>query len=272
MAIERKSCALRAAVNALLRAERPLELVLLGLLRVFHGLYLRVTAIRQKRFFQDWPFRVIVCNCLGAACCCFRLLLVPMIAQASKGENVYEDGGDDVRRRRVPLPRLPGGALLSAESARIYSAPDGRPVGIHSVYLGLVNVALLAWLVARRKRLDRGLIEFVLYGMAVFAVIASGDHFHVFGRPTIPLPDLLLSYVPFFKNVRGPARAMVLVYLFLSIGVGYAISTIWQDYGATWIARHDYGGRPADGARLLSPGPAEARPWPAWHIHCGTRS
>ena len=80
-----------------------------------------------------------------------------------------------------------------------------------TVYLGLVNIALLAWLIMRRKRLDRELIAFVFGGMGVFAVFASGSHLHVLGRSTIPLPDLLLSYLPFFKNVRGPSRAIVLV-------------------------------------------------------------
>ncbi len=39
------------------------------------------------------------------------------------------------------------------------------------------------------------------------------------------MPDIALSKLPFFANVRTPARAIVFVYLFLGIGVAAAIAT-----------------------------------------------
>ncbi len=196
-----------------------------------------VVAIKQRRFLNVWPLIVILCNIVGVLVL-LSPLLVPMVAQAARGGNVYAEGTDP----ETSVADLYGYVVfppvhyLSAKSEHIYSQMTGN-AWENIAYLGLVNIALLAWLILRRKRLDRELIAFVLSGMGVFAVFASGSHLHVLGRSTIPLPDLLLSYLPFFKNVRGPARAMTLVYLFLSIGVGYAISTIWREHGATWIGR-----------------------------------
>jgi hypothetical protein len=42
------------------------------------------------------------------------------------------------------------------------------------------------------------------------------------------MPDLVLSHLPFFKNVRTPARAIVFVYLFIAIGVGSATALAWR--------------------------------------------
>jgi len=194
-----------------------------------------VVAIKQRRFLNVWPLIVILCNIVGLLVL-LSPLLVPMVLQAARGENVYAPGTETIVADLFGYVAFPPVHFLSALSEHIYSHLTG-PTWESTVYLGLVNIALLAWLILRRKRLDRDLIAFVLSGMGVFAVIASGNHLHVLGRSTIPLPGLLLSYLPFFKNVRGPSRAMVLVYLFLSIGIGYAISTIWRERGATWIGR-----------------------------------
>jgi hypothetical protein len=87
----------------------------------------------------------------------------------------------------------------------------------------LVNIAVLAWLWFAAGRKDIGLVTYVLCGMVLFCILASGDSLHVLGHHTIPMPDLVLSQLPFFKNVRTPSRAIVFVYLFLAIGVSYAI-------------------------------------------------
>lgn len=194
-----------------------------------------VVAIKQRRFVNVWPLIVILCNIVGLLVL-LSPLLVPMVAQAARGADVYLEGTETYVADLYGYVAFPPVHYWSAKSEHIRSQMTGN-AWENIAYLGLVNIALLAWLILRRKRLDRELIAFVLGGMGVFAVIASGSHLHVLGRATIPLPDLLLSYLPFFKNVRGPARAMILVYLFLSIGVGYAISTIWREHGATWIGR-----------------------------------
>jgi len=37
--------------------------------------------------------------------------------------------------------------------------------------------------------------------------------------------------LPFFANVRAPSRAIVFVYLFLSIGIGFAAATVLRRRG-----------------------------------------
>lgn len=194
-----------------------------------------VVAIKQKRFFNSWPVTVILANLVGALVL-LSPRLVPMIIQAMGGANVYAPGTDLYVADLAGYLAFPKDHLLSGVSKLFYSHMTG-PSWEKTVYLGLVNTALLAWLILRRKQLDGGLIAFVLSGMAVFAVFASGDYLHVLAHRTIPLPDLLLSQLPFFKNVRTPARAIVMVYLFLSIGIGYAVSTLWRARRATWTGR-----------------------------------
>jgi len=194
-----------------------------------------VMAIKRKRFFNAWPMIVILGNIVGVLAL-LSPLLAPMIAQAASGANVYMEGADRYVADLAGYVAFPPVHLLSGLSENIYSRLTGNAWEA-TVYLGLVNLALLGWLILRRRHLDRGLIALVLSGMGVFAVIASGNHLHVFGRPVIPLPDLLLNYLPFFRNVRTPARAIVMVYLFLSIVIGYAISILWRERGAAWTGR-----------------------------------
>lgn len=201
----------------------------------FMAFFYAVVAIKQRRFLNPWPLLVILCNIVGLLVL-LSPLLVPMIVQAATGANVYRGGTDWYVADLFGYVAFPPVHLLSALSGPIYSHLTGNAWEA-TVYLGLVNLVLLAWLILRRKQLDRDLISFVLSGMLVFAVIASGDHLHVLGQPAIPLPDLLLSHLPLFKNVRSPSRAVTLVYIFLSIGIGYAVSTIWRERGATWSGR-----------------------------------
>ena len=73
----------------------------------------------------------------------------------------------------------------------------------------------------------RRILWYALGGMIFFAVLASGDALHWRGRDICPFicPNIVLSKLPFFANVRTPARAIVFVYLFLGIGIAMAITT-----------------------------------------------
>jgi hypothetical protein len=72
------------------------------------------------------------------------------------------------------------------------------------------------------RRQNARLITYVLAGMATFCIIASGNWLHVLGHRLIPMPDIVLSHLPFFRNVRASSRAIVFVYMFLAIGIGEA--------------------------------------------------
>jgi len=194
-----------------------------------------VLAIKQNRFLIRWPLVVSLFNIVGLLVL-LSPLLVPMIGQVTAGGNVYAEGGETDVADVFAYVAFPQVHFLSGLSEHIYARLTGNRWEA-TVYFGLVNIALLVWLILRRRQLDRDLVAFVLSGMGVFAVIASGDHLHVLGHATIPLPDLLLRHLPFFNNLRSPSRAIVMVYIFLAIGVGYAVSTIWRAHGATWTGR-----------------------------------
>lgn len=74
---------------------------------------------------------------------------------------------------------------------------------------------------------DRRALWCAMGGMILFVVLASGDALHWAGR-TLPvhMPGIVLSQLPFFANVRTPARAVVFVYMFLGLGVAGAIAAL----------------------------------------------
>jgi len=97
-----------------------------------------------------------------------------------------------------------------------------------SVYLGLGNLGLLCWAFATRKAVKDRSYLFCLAGMGVFSLFAMGSSLHVLGRSLdVPLPTTLMQELPFLGNFRAPSRAMVYVYLFLSIATGLALTELF---------------------------------------------
>lgn len=92
-----------------------------------------------------------------------------------------------------------------------------------AAYLGLVNLGLL---LVYRKRV-RELSGKYLAGLAAFLSLALGTTVHLLGKPLyIPMPYIILQYVPFVANARAPSRIMVLVYLFLAIIIGLLLADL----------------------------------------------
>jgi hypothetical protein len=96
------------------------------------------------------------------------------------------------------------------------------------VYLGWASLGLFAWAFWNRKRVRPADMAFLLSGILVFMLIASGPFLHVYGHPVVVLPTALLDYVPFMNIMRSAARAVVFVYLFLGIGAGAGLDLIVQ--------------------------------------------
>jgi hypothetical protein len=191
---------------------------------VFHYGY---TAVRDRRWPRGWPLFVPL-SCLAGGLVLLAPLLVPMAAAAVGGARVYEVGSNIYVADLAAYGAFPEFHVLGPIAAGIYRRLSAnRWEG--TVYLGLVNMAVLTWLSVTVRRKKDGLLFYVLAGMAVFGILASGDRLQVLGHRTIPLPDLLLSHLPFFRNVRAPSRAIVFVYLFLAVGIGYAVSLMWRE-------------------------------------------
>jgi hypothetical protein len=71
--------------------------------------------------------------------------------------------------------------------------------------------------------------------MVFFSILASGEQLHVAGFVTpLFLPDWILGRLPFFANVRAPSRIIAFAYLFLAMGVGFAVATALRERKWIW--------------------------------------
>jgi hypothetical protein len=145
-----------------------------------------------------------------------------MAGAALGGASVNLEGGDIYVADLIALFAFPSYHALGPLTDGIYTRLSGNEWEA-TVYLGLVNMTVLAWLCFAAPEKNKQLVFYILCGMAVFCTLAAGNSLHVLGSGTIPMPSAALSQLPFFSNVRAPSRAIVLVYLFLAIGVGHAI-------------------------------------------------
>ncbi|HTF33087.1 MAG TPA: hypothetical protein VK714_05220 [Myxococcota bacterium] len=197
---------------------------------VFHTLYV---AIRDRALPRGWQLITPIASVTGVVVL-LSPLLVPMVRAGLGSMSAYLSGSDWYVADLLAYPAFPPFHALGPWAEGIYSRLNGNEWEA-TAYLGLVNMVVLAWLYFSGRVQDRRLLTYVLCGMAVFCVVASGDSLHVLGHPlrvpghrTIPMPGVVLSHLPFFKNVRTPSRAIVFVYLFMAIGIGYAVTLAWR--------------------------------------------
>lgn len=204
----------------------------LGYFVLFHTLYV---CVRDKAWPVGWRLAVPLASAVGTAVLLSPLLL-PMLSEHGNPA-IYTNGGNEFVADPVALFLFPPPHLLGSFTKYIYRHLSGN-VWEATVYLGLANLALIAFYGLRKRGKDPVLV-YALAGMAVFLVIAAGDSLHLAGRgfAFIPLPSALLSKLPFFADVRTPSRAIVMVYLFLAIAAGQAIAFVWQmPQRARWAA------------------------------------
>ncbi len=194
----------------------------------FMAFYYLFRVIEQRRIFISRLFWLILVNAIGVIILLLPLL-IPMISLGAK-RSMYKIGQPDVF-----VADLAGYIvfhpyhLLSSVSQPIWSHFQGN-IWEMTVYLGLVNIGLFIWVFINRHRFKIKEMNFVLWGMIFFMIIASGPYLRILGEKTIPFPGAIIAAVPFIKHVRTPSRAVVFVYLFLGIGVGLAIDAIIDHY------------------------------------------
>ena len=189
----------------------------------FHTLYV---AVRDQAMPRGWQLLTPVA-CVTGVIVTLSPMLIPMVKAAIGGAPVYVDRGGDIYVADVfaylAFPRF---HLLAPLADGIYRRLTGSEWE-STVYLGFVNLAVLAGLCLSAWHKDSRLLTYVLSGMAAFCIFASGEWLHVLGHRIIPMPDAALSHLPFFRNVRAPSRAIVFVYMFLAIGIGQATALAW---------------------------------------------
>jgi hypothetical protein len=186
----------------------------------FHLLYLRIRA-------GGWPrgwMLAAPASCAAAAALLLSPWIIPMLG-SGLDRSVYYGGSNTYVADLLAWLAFPPTHLLAEWGSGVYSVITGNPWE-SAVYLGVINAGVVIWALTQP---DRCKLYYALGGMLFFAVIASGEALHVAGETTpLHLPGIILAKLPFFANVRTPARAVVFVYLFLGIAIAYAVTMAWR--------------------------------------------
>ncbi|MFO1247491.1 MAG: hypothetical protein U1E93_04535 [Alphaproteobacteria bacterium] len=176
----------------------------------FHLLYLR---IHEKRWPRGWRLAAPAL-CATLATLMLTPWLLPMMTSGLKN-SVYYVGNNMFVADLFAFFAFPPTHLLARYGSGLYAALTGNAWEA-TVYLGVINAAVAIWALTRKTQ--KTLLYYALGGMVFFAVIAGGETLHAAGHVTpLHLPGVILAKLPFFANVRTPARAMVMVYLFLGL-------------------------------------------------------
>ena len=187
----------------------------------FMAFHLLVLRVRGGRWPRGWMLAAPAL-CTGGATLLLSPWLLPMVTSGLGSLAYY--GSNMFVADLLAFTAFPPTHLLARFGSGIYASLTGN-AWEDTVYLGLVNLAVLAWALTRRSSEPggRALLHYALGGAAFFAIIAGGEALHVGGYVTpLHLPGIILAKLPFFANVRTPARAMVMVYLFLGLALAQA--------------------------------------------------
>jgi len=228
LTIERKSVAW-LAVSIVLLALNALScwyyIFYMAFFVVFHTIYL---SARDDELPKGWRLFAPFAAFAGVTVLLLPLLL-PMFAQAGTND-IYYGGTNVFVADLTAFFAFPPTHILSDWSRGLTARLSGNPWEA-TVYLGLVNLALLVWLCIRANRRGDKLPVYALGGLISFCIIAGGDTLHVAGTgfSRFHLPGIVFSHIPFLADVRTPSRVIVLAYLFLAIGVGQALAALEQD-------------------------------------------
>jgi hypothetical protein len=182
---------------------------------VFHFIAER---IRTGKYPRDWPMAAPLL-CMGLAALLLAPWLVHMLAASPTSSFLYF-GTNMFVADLAALVSFPPTHLLAQYGHRVYAALTGNPWE-GTVYLGLANLGLLVW--ALTKKGDKRLFYYGLAGIGLFLIVAIGDSIHIAGYVTkIQPPGVLLGAIPILSNIRTPARAMLLVTMFLGLALAQA--------------------------------------------------
>jgi hypothetical protein len=218
LALERRSYRLLAAA-ALLQAVNALScwyfFFYAFYFMVFHFLAQRVQSGKYPR---GWPMAAPVL-CSGFAALLLTPWLLPMLWSDPTSSFVYF-GTNMFVADLAALVAFPPTHLLARFGHGVYAALTGN-AWEGAVYLGVANLALLVWALTCRG--DKRIIYYGLAGMGLFLIVAIGDRVHIAGYVTkIQPPGVLLGVIPILSNIRTPARAMLLVTMFLGLALAQA--------------------------------------------------
>jgi hypothetical protein len=160
-------------------------------------------------------------------------LLIPMIRESLAGRAGKPPSGHDTYVADAATWPIPAPTVLSSRlpiisdiTRYVYARVTGN-LWEATNYLGIANLVLVAWLFVARAWRRRPIVPYAVIAAGVFIVLASGARLHLVGHESLILPEAVMSRLPFFNNIRTPGRAVVLVYLFLSVMVAVAVDLLW---------------------------------------------
>jgi hypothetical protein len=221
VAFERKSpafLALAIAFYTLAALSSWYYLVYPACFILFHTLYL---AIRDRRLPRGWQlFSTVACPL--AAIAVLSPLLAPMAMDAMDAASAAGGEPNAYVADLLGFAAFPPFHALADLADGLYSRFTGNAWEA-TVYLGIANMLLLAWVLLSGRASRAPMLAYALCGMAVFGVLACGSRLHVLGHGTIPLPGAAFSSLPLATIMQAPSRAIVLVYLFLGVAVAEAV-------------------------------------------------
>ena len=127
----------------------------------------------------------------------------------------------------------PFNSMWGAIVQRLYRITHMDPF-VGPIWFGVVpSILLLITWSTWRGRADTRIWKAV---GVVFLLWALGPHLSVFGINTaLPLPQLLLRYIPVVSNARIPNHAVIVVYLAVAVLLAIALSTAWIYRSTRWM-------------------------------------
>ena len=163
-------------------------------------------------------------------------LLIPILREMLTGHYILKGWGESIKLSVDVLGFLTPTALHPlwgrdwAHALRLVEEGRGRFSDINTVFLGYVTLglALVGWLVNRARTRTWA------WNAGIFALLSLGPFLHVGGRwqfdldgvkTAVPLPFVLLHYLPFVRGNRAPNRNSVILMLALAVLAGYG--TLW---------------------------------------------
>jgi hypothetical protein len=227
LAVERRSPAyLGSAVvlYALAALSSWYYLVYLACFVLFHVLYV---AVRERRLPRCWSLLAAVA-CPAAVAAILAPILAPMTGAVMGAASATDGAPGPYAADLLGFAAFPPFHAFAPLADGLYSRFTGNAWEA-TVYLGLANLLMLAWVFLSGQARRSPALAYALCGMAVFSILACGSRLHVLGQGTLPLPGAALSVLPLASVMQAPSRAIVLVYLFLAVAVAEAARLVSKD-------------------------------------------
>ena len=215
---------------------------------VIYVIFINRPILKQKSFWMGWLIAALVSLPLIAAA------VAPYVSLAGKGE---------LPDRELGIVRPYSAGLTDFALPSTDHFLWGKWVGEHfnrdmwvegTLYVGLVNSALVAFAWVNRKKTSRKtLLILMLAGGALALLLAMGTDLHWNGapveiptpaflqarwdKPTIPLPLpgwVLFKYFPFYAKLRALMRFGIFVLLFICAAAGLGTAELLKRLSPRW--------------------------------------